>query len=624
MTQQLSVPSIFESFNARNLSPAQVAERFIPPPRHFDDLILRRHSLVIGPRGSGKTTLLKMLQLPALAAWQHPEGDRYRTNIDFTAIFVAADVSWGAQLNALGRNKLPQHATELLGLSAFTSHVLIALVDAINDCVSGDATLVPTLASKYVSISKLDEVALCEQLARSWLLEPPVKTLQGLKLALRERLSTIAQIAFRETLLPQDSLDERLSAHGFLYLGFLECATLAIDVFNNLAKQPERRWAFLFDELEIAPKQIRRRLFSALRSTDQRLLFKLSISPYHEDASVLETGISAMPGQDYQPIELWYPRKEEGYQFSEALLRAMLMDADVEGVSSEQVFGTSIFDAGDLERETDVSAYRPGTSLHRRFLSLAEKDPSFAEYLKKNNVDINKMHLLNESQRAGQIRKGTSVVAVRENYRSSEGLAGAPTRRERSRKAPILYTGTRALFAVIEGNPRWFIGIIGSLIRDYKRYHHRIPRSTQARTITTATNRFRALLRTIPYHQPGSPSSRGLLSLLDSVGEFLHTNLVQGPFNPDPPLSFVVDSRTSNETLEALGRALNAGAIILAPDPGGEALLSSLRGKRFRLSYMLAPGYGLPLNLGRPMALSHILERVPLQQPQLSLLREDD
>lgn len=624
MTQQFAVPSIFESFNARNLSPAQVAERFIPPPRHFDDLILRRHSLVIGPRGSGKTTLLKMLQLPALAAWQHPEADRYRATIDFTAIFVAADVSWGAQLNALGRNKLPQHATELLGLSAFTSHVLIALVDAINDCVSGDPNQVPTLASKYVRISKLDEVALCEQFARSWQLEPPVKTLQGLKLALRERLSTIAQIAFRETLLQQDSLDERLAAHGFLYLGFLECATLAIEAFNNLAKQPERRWAFLFDELEIAPRQIRQRLFSALRSTDQRLLFKLSISPYHEDASVLETGISAMPGQDYQPIELWYPRKEEGYQFSEALLRAMLVDADVQGASSEQIFGRSVFDAGDLEREQDVSAYRPGTSLHRRFVSLAEKDPSFAEYLKKNNIDINKMHLLDESQRAGQIRKGTTVIAVRENYKSSEGLTGAPTRRERSRKAPILYTGSRALFAIIEGNPRWFIGIIGSLIRDYKRYQHRIPRSTQARTITTATNRFRALLRTIPYHQPGSASSRGLLSLLDSVGEFLHANLVQGPFNPDPPLSFVVDAKTSSETLEALGRALNAGAIILAPDPGGEALLSSLKGKRFRLSYMLAPGYGLPLNLGRPMALSHIIERAPLQQHQLSFLREDD
>ncbi|MGJ5129644.1 ORC-CDC6 family AAA ATPase [Bradyrhizobium oligotrophicum] len=624
MTQQLSVPSVFESFNARNLSPAQVAERFIPPPRHFDDLILRRHSLVVGPRGSGKTTLLKMLQLPALAAWQHPDADRYRANIDFTAIFIAADVSWGAQLNALGRSKLPQHATDLFGLAAFTSHVLIALTDAINECVSDNPERPPTLASKYVKISKSEEVGLCQLLARSWLLEPIVKTLQGLKLALRERLSTIAQIAFRETLLPPETLDARLAAHAFLYLGFLECATLAIEAFNDLIKQPERRWALLFDELEIAPQQIRRHLFAALRSTDQRLLFKLSISPYHGDAKVLETSSSAMPGQDYQPIELWYPKKEEGFQFSEALLRAMLIDAGLESASSEEVFGNSVFDAGDTEREADASAYRPGTSLHKRFVRLAEKDQSFSEYLRRNNIDLDQMHLLNETQRAGQIRKGTSVVAVRENYRSSEDLKGAPTRRERSRKASTLYTGSRAIFAIIEGNPRWFIGIVGSLIRDYRQYGHRVPRSIQARTITTATNRFRALLRTIPYHQPGSTSSRGLLSLLDTIGEFLHSNLVQGPFNPDPPLSFIVDSKTNGETLEALGRALNAGAIILAPEPGGEVLLSSLRGKRFRLSYMLAPGYGLPLNLGRPMALSHIADRAIQQQPQLSLLKDDD
>jgi hypothetical protein len=135
MTKEAATPSVFESFNARNLSPKQVAERFIPPPRHFDDLVLRRNSLVVGPRGSGKTTLLKMLQLPALANWNHPDADRYRTQIDFIAVFVAADVSWGAQLSALGRNKLPQHATDLLGLAAFTSHVMIALIEAMNDCV---------------------------------------------------------------------------------------------------------------------------------------------------------------------------------------------------------------------------------------------------------------------------------------------------------------------------------------------------------------------------------------------------------------------------------------------------------------------------------------------------------
>ena len=620
MSQHLGAPSVFEFFNARNFSPRQVAERFIPPPRHFDELILRRHSLVIGPRGSGKTTLLKMLQLPALAAWPHPEATRYRTSIDFTGVFVAADVSWGAQLSALGRGTLPAFATELLGLSAFTSHVLIALIDAMRDCAGHPPHDAPGLQNKYVQLSKEQELEACRLIAASWKIEPALFTFFGLKLALRQRLSEIAQIARREALTKDSDIDQRLNAYGFLHLNFLESAIFAIEVFNEVAKQQDRRWAFLFDELEIAPKQIRRALFAAFRSTDQRLIFKLSISPYHEDAEVLQGSTSPMAGQDYQPIELWYPRKEEGYSFSEALLHAMLEEAGAPAATPEQVFGDSFFDAGETERERNLSAYRPGTSLHRRFKSLANKDESFREYLLEHRIDLSRMHLLNENERAGLVRKGASVIAVREAFRTPSQLAGAPTRIERSRKTPTLYTGSRSLFAIIEGNPRWFIGIMGSMVRMFKAEQRPVPRSVQARTITTATNRFRALLRTIPYSPANSSSSRSLLSLLDVIGNTFHNNVVSGAFNPDPPLSFTVDSTTSSELLLALGRALNAGAIILAPDQGGDTLLSSIRGKRFRLSYMLAPGYGIPLTLGRRMALSQILEASGRAEPQLSLL----
>src|ERR1700691_1490736 len=112
--------NVFESFNARNLAPEQVARRFIPP-KHFDELVLRRHTLIVGPRGSGKTTLLKMLQLPALAAWQHHAASSFRRKIDFCGAFVAADVSWGAQLTALGAGRLSPDLTSALGLAAFTT-----------------------------------------------------------------------------------------------------------------------------------------------------------------------------------------------------------------------------------------------------------------------------------------------------------------------------------------------------------------------------------------------------------------------------------------------------------------------------------------------------------------------
>ena len=57
-----------------------------------------------------------------------------------------------------------------------------------------------------------------------------------------------------------------------------------------------------------------------------------------------------------------------------------------------------------------------------------------------------------------------------------------------------------------------------------------------------------------------------------------------------------------------VGRSLNAGALIYIPDGDGEMLLSSLRGKRFRLSYLFAPYYGIPIRLGRAVSVMRALE----------------
>ena len=74
MSSKPAPPSIFESFNARALEPADVARTFIPPD-HYSDVLKRAHTLVVGPRGSGKTTILKMLQAPAL---ENSSGDKAR------------------------------------------------------------------------------------------------------------------------------------------------------------------------------------------------------------------------------------------------------------------------------------------------------------------------------------------------------------------------------------------------------------------------------------------------------------------------------------------------------------------------------------------------------------------
>src|SRR5437773_11791691 len=88
---------LYESFNARNYTPAQVAETFISNEDYYD-LWRNEHTVVLGPRGSGKTTLFKMLTVQALYSWAHPDAEKLRRNRPFTAIYVPTDMHWHHQL----------------------------------------------------------------------------------------------------------------------------------------------------------------------------------------------------------------------------------------------------------------------------------------------------------------------------------------------------------------------------------------------------------------------------------------------------------------------------------------------------------------------------------------------
>jgi len=99
----------------------------------------------------------------------------------------------------------------------------------------------------------------------------------------------------------------------------------------------------------------------------------------------------------------------------------------------------------------------------------------------------------------------------------------------------------------------------------------------------------------------------GVVNLLRKIARYFHADAVRGEFQAAPVGSFTIDAKTPEAILKALGQALNAGAIIYIPDDEGKVILTSLRGKKFRLSYLLAPLYGFPIRLGRDIALSRIL-----------------
>ncbi len=610
MNQEHRVASPFQSFNARSLPASRVAETFIPPPQ-FDTLIERQHHLLIGPRGSGKTTLLKMLQTTALEAWGHPHAPRFRELIDYTGVFIPTDIAWLSQLNSLTDRGMEPMEAEVLSRSLFTTHAMKSLVTALDNRLHPEESA--RIAFRRLVADENVEGNLVTELAAAWGLHVRVPSLSGLALALSTRLMQISAFAKRELGLSSEGRRERIASSESLHIDFITAATIFVETVELFFPATRNeRWALLFDELELAPPSIRDDLIAAIRSVDSRFLFKLSLSPYTSQVTNQGEVTSPMAGHDHLELNLTYANSTDAYGFCRELFMRIVADFGIDIKSPADLLGGSIFGidesfVGHSISEAE-SEYRPGGRLGKRFISLAKADETFRHYLDEHKIDVQNLDKLPQNLRDRYVRKVRSIVAVRSEYRSADDLYASTRRRTRGRKNPVLYSGERSTFAMAEGNPRWLIGLTTRLLRDDRSKSRVIPPNVQARETALLANRFRALLKTIPTIAP-SGYPRGLLSILDPIGEYFHDQVVRRAFNADPVGSFVVDADSPAWLIDSLGKALNTGAIIYVPDPDASSIVSSIKGKRFRLSYALAPHYGLPLLLLREISLKTILTR---------------
>jgi energy-coupling factor transporter ATP-binding protein EcfA2 len=604
----LNKATAFDSFNARNISPELVASTFIPPIQ-FDDLCKRTHNLLVGPRGSGKTTLMKMLHPAAINAWDHEKAENLRMTLDYSAVFIPSDVMWGAQVNMLGNGKLDKRLTDLLGIAAFTTNVVEGLINTIEYRIKSSSNFLG------VKFSKKQEAFFVSEFSGVLKLDIAFNSLLALKIALKTRRNSIFEIASKASFMEPEKHYSYISSYDFLHIHFISILEFGIELFDGLIEENEARWALMFDELEIAPDAILENLLVSIRSVNQKLIFKLSLSPYHKEVEHLNRALSAMPGQDYKTIQLWFASKMDSYSFSNALLKSLIDKKFGDGMSLEKVFGDSDFDIDDDEylednpvqekllygQEINVNVYKNGSRRHKRFKELYETDSSFMQYIDSNDINLDKIQDLPNQKRAQYIRKVAPLVQARLVFRKEIDDRAS----SRARKNPLIYTGAQSIMAITEGNPRWLIGLVTSLFNEIDAKGS-IAKKLQANEIRKLSSRFRALIKTIPCRIPNDIGNRGLLSLLDKIGERFYKEIVIDDFKSSPAGSFTVDSNTSPDILNALGLALNAGAIIYVPD-NSDVMVGSLRGKRFRLSYLLACQYKLPLVLLKSISLTRAL-----------------
>lgn len=592
--------TFLEAFNAKDMRLIDVSRSFVPS-QHFHDLAGNWNCLLIGPRGSGKTTYLKMIDIRALRAWNHPEANDYRAAIRYTGIYVPSDIAWGAMVEALGNNRLKPECHKVVAEAAFCTNVLMAAVDAMEAKFrigTNDASL--EYGVRWLQGNDFETGI--RAIALAWKLQIEAISFTSLRTALGQRLLDISAQAAEISAVAEHTLKDIYEKIPYASLRFDSALTFALDELDRRADDADAKWALLLDEFEIAPPQIHQLVVASLRSANRKLFYKIALAPCGPNVGDNITS-SAPPsdGNDFREVYLWYGDKKGALAFCTQLFNARFSNHPALcGKTPAEGLGKSLYVESTDDQRPSTPTGKWAQRWEQEFIELHAKDESFRKFLAEKEIDPQ-----NLDSSSSLVRKIAPIVAFRNAHlRSNDSMA-----RKGRKKLFFAYTGWEAVAAITEGNPRWFIGVLNMIVsRIQSGGKLPVPQSTQHDQVCNASEHFCSMLRTAAHESAlGLGTRQPVFSLLEKIGRYFNARIVNKDFIEEIPLSFEVDNKVDDDVENALRIAFNLGAIVCLSDSDGYGGFKSLRGKRFRLAYLLAPEFKLPLRSTKHVVLSSIL-----------------
>lgn len=592
-------------FNARCLSPEEVAQRFVVIPQ-FYRLLNTSHSILLGPRGSGKTTLLKMLTTPALNIWEAEQEKATKEVIfkrpEFESIYIPSDIRWAYELvNIANDTEITSHQASLLQRSMVNAGILSGMLDCFEQ-----------LAIETNSV----ESDVCIKLINHWGLNGVMPLFRDLRVSI---LQVVNKVRAEINLSNNRRIKTLINDLSSIFFGHVLDTPISSCLMMQEYFSPKKdikRWALCFDELEIAPEWLREEVLESLRSVQQPFLLKLTWSP------LLPTGLKSAPEpmEDYAPIRLWHSHIPDARAFCEDLTSRFLENCFPGlGIKPDGFFSQSLFGRDD-EVDARKTSYERGSTIYNEFKALAEEDMSFKEFLIKIGMDPTDPFTDDISIRDRYLRKIKPVVLIRRVFLNEEGS-------KRSRKQITLYAGKEAIYAMSEANPRWLLGLLTDLYDRWKskpKYGYKnmpyITYQQQAKTLNSAARRYESFLSATAAGTPSSNISgnKSLLDCLRDIGTAIQENFLGTDFPLDPFGSFKVDKEINQTILTTLQKAIQLGALIYVGKADEDIPSKEIVGERFRLTFMLAPVFKLPLRNYREISLSTIL-KIAISSKQMNL-----
>jgi len=604
---------IFESFNARYLSYEDIAKSFIANAQ-FDQLIGNHHTLLMGPRGSGKTTLLKMLT-PLSQYYFKQLNPGTVPHVEFVAVYVPSDIQWKRQIEIFAKDaSFPEKIARNFPRFLVTTNILICLMSTFKQLLAIEFGF----ENSDAQLAK--EAQLCTLLIESWDIEKPISpTFDAINQALLKRLQKGNMLLTKIRYEPSFNFDQ---LPDYYYQDYFDLILLGCNNFaSTFDKYSSAKWALCFDELEISPEWLQQELIQKFRSIDQRFIFKLTTSPLVSIVDKLSKKpleIEAREAEDYQVVRTWnYNLKgeKEWGKFSEKLLEQKfsryfektIMPGDIFGSDSETRSLARLLTRNRvnerLQQSSSNSPYAKGNLYYILFKELAHIDESFRYFLMKKGIDP-KDPFPESTEQLDQVFRKILPIAI---YRYSFKKANMATR---SRKNPGLYYGLPMIFELCDGNPRFLISLVDTLLLTLANTNtNKIGTQQQSQVIQEFSAKYLDLLISHPDSNREIYPNRylNLGTLLREIGNYFNSKMLRESFKMDVYSTFTVDQDVPEKIVELIELGVHLGALIYL-DPKMVVSSDGLRNKKFRLSYLLHPSFNIPIREFRTVKLSVILK----------------